>query len=412
MTDRDPAVQALLDRTPPPDVGPPDWDDVVRRLERGTRAPQPQSQPQPQPRPRRRRLVLGIAVALVLTALLVNPAFGLGERLADLFRGSPAPEQVRRDLAELNPPREVEALFADEPRVLADEARGVVALETSAGTAYLWVAPTDAGGWCRYVQTPDVPVEGGSVGGAGIACEAVTVEGDPADRGPLDLGMASDATSGLVLVEGRTGPPTVALRLEYADGGSEDVPIVDGFFLAEVRRDAGPATLVALDADGAAIRREPLAREDEAAGLGESRTSTASADAGGLVGEPLIRMRTRAGRAVLAGRRSGGARCYAVDAVGGQWESCPATTGGAAAERQNVAHVQPVLLLAGFVPAGTRSAELRYGDGSRVPLRLVRGYFLLEVPPGRWQAGRLPERVVARDGQGAVLAEARVRPLD
>ena len=56
-------------------------------------------------------------------------------------------------------------------------------------------------------------------------------------------------------------------------------------------------------------------------------------------------------------------------------------------------------------------ASFRFEDGGRVSLRLLRGYFLWEVPPRRWRAGRLPEAVVARDEAGKVIARTVVRRL-
>ena len=83
----EPLLVQAFDRLVPAPVFDPDWDDV---MERATAAI---------PLRRNRRLWYALAAAAVLLGLLVSPAFGLGERLVDLFTGSPAPKPVKRELS-------------------------------------------------------------------------------------------------------------------------------------------------------------------------------------------------------------------------------------------------------------------------------------------------------------------------
>ena len=132
------------------------WVDVRRRARRPVR---------------RIALVAALAVA---AALLVAPAFGLGGKVLDVIKGSPAPPRVQTYFASTNQLRK--QMFARAQAagiemhdryspVIASEVRGVAAIETADGPIYLWVGPTEDGGQCWLVE----PHSGG--------CE-------PAGRGP------------------------------------------------------------------------------------------------------------------------------------------------------------------------------------------------------------------------------------
>ena len=151
MNDIDPGLKTILESAVPAGeeaVG--DWEDVLRRADVPQAGDGKVVRLERRPR---RRVWYALAAAVVVTALLVNPAFGFGDRILDWFRGSPAPEHVKEELRGMNAPEEVRALFQG-PGVRAEEARGVMAIETSRGPAYLWAAPTEAGGWCTIVQFP------------------------------------------------------------------------------------------------------------------------------------------------------------------------------------------------------------------------------------------------------------------
>jgi hypothetical protein len=116
-----------------------DWLDVRRRARRPWK---------------RVALVVVVAAAAVL---VVAPAFGIGGRALDLIRGDPAPPDVQTYFAASNTLRE--RMFAQAAdagielhdrfsRVIPNEARGVIALETPDGPIYLWAAPTEDGRQC------------------------------------------------------------------------------------------------------------------------------------------------------------------------------------------------------------------------------------------------------------------------
>ena len=108
---------------------------------------------------RRSRVAL-VAFAAALAALLVSPV-GIGGRLLRLISGTPAPHPVRTYFAYSNEARakmfeyavaaghEIQDRFS---RVLPDEARGIVAIQSIDGPVYLWAAPTEDGRQCWLIQ--------------------------------------------------------------------------------------------------------------------------------------------------------------------------------------------------------------------------------------------------------------------
>jgi hypothetical protein len=402
VTDRDPAVQALLERTPPADIGPRDWDDVVRRFDaRAGVVP-----------PRRRRLVLAVALAVALLALAVNPAFGVGDHVLDWFRGSPAPERVKRDLAELDPPPAVRALFSG-PGVLAEETRGVVALETSAGTAYLWAAPTAGGGWCRYVEIPEVASSDGAFGSAGTSGGSGSVcDAAPPAATALE-GSLEDAASGekivLRLVEGFAGPGIAEVSLRFADGGAVPLRLVDGFFLAEAEPRRRVTALVGLDGAGEEVARVPLTdgeyagpppAKEEPPPAEPARTVVQIALSGGASARLSVRPLTAPG-------------CFELTVAGSGWEeqsaSCPAPGSRLVPNLAYTEGGKALVLLSGFAAPQIARLELRHEDGFTRAVPLTEGFYLVEIPRDRLAPGRLPVLLVGRGRDGAVVERSRLR---
>jgi hypothetical protein len=124
-----------------------DWLDVRRRA-RAIDAP----------RRRNRRLLAIAALIAILTVLVVNPALGIGERLLEFVEGDPAPERVRKAFLAHEPTefRVGHRVFErpnPPPPNLAD-AHLAVALDSSVGPVYLWVAD---GGECMLLEIEAVP---------------------------------------------------------------------------------------------------------------------------------------------------------------------------------------------------------------------------------------------------------------
>lgn len=214
----------------------PDWADVQRRARTL------------EPRGRRFTRARIAAISLVLAALAVAPALALSDQVRNLFAGESAPAEIERLFAGVD----TEAPAGMATGVIADDVHKLIEISTSDGrSAVLWVAPTEAGGVCAYIQRVGQQVAGGP------GCSGATAGTDfrPGIQGP----PGSDA-DGPVLLHGRVPMSVTTLEVRYADGATAQVPVVEGFYLFEVppsRYEASrqPAFVVARDGDGNEVGR-------------------------------------------------------------------------------------------------------------------------------------------------------------
>jgi hypothetical protein len=223
-------------RHPPDD---PDWLEV-RRLARRRRHPRPS---------------IAIAIAAAAAAVVAAaPALGLGGKLVRLFdSGEPAPAPIERSFAELD---------ADAPPELAT---GVAASQTRKlvlpGDVALWIAPTNRGGFCLFVE-----------GGGGQCDTARALEFWPTFSIGGDYSHQGVIENGPVLIDGSTTLDDAAsVEVQFEDGSSVTIPVVwvttpidAGFFgydvpAANLRVGARPKLLILRDADGNELRRDSSA---------------------------------------------------------------------------------------------------------------------------------------------------------
>jgi hypothetical protein len=101
--------------------------------------------------------VLLAAVSIGLAAIAL-PAAGLGSRIIDLFTGESAPADIEALFAQAD----IGAPPGMAPGVIADDTHKLMSVQTPSGKrATLWVAPTESGGWCTWIQREGEPVGGG-----------------------------------------------------------------------------------------------------------------------------------------------------------------------------------------------------------------------------------------------------------
>jgi hypothetical protein len=189
---------------------------------------------------RRNRRLFAIAAALaVLTALVVNPALGIGERLLSFVEGDPAPESIKREftLGEESPPplrvgdRVIERPTAKRPPADLADAHLAVALESSLGSVYLWVDPMTGGGRCTLLEVVEAPKPPPGLPRGGVNCGSRP----PADR-PIAGGETGERVDGeyLHLTVGQVNRRIARLEVALTDGRVVPIRLVDGFFLAEL----------------------------------------------------------------------------------------------------------------------------------------------------------------------------------
>jgi hypothetical protein len=204
-----------------------DWGDVRRRSRRYRNIRVPQ---------RARVLLAAAAIGLTVVAL---PTPGLGSRIIDIFTGESAPA-------------EIEALFAQAdigappgmaPGVVADDVHKLMSILTPSGTsATLWLAPTESGGWCTWVQRQGEPVKGGP------GCTN-------AEAGPHPVNWALNGLpqsgEGSPLLYGRVDADVVSLDVVLDNGDTSPLELTKGFFLYGIPEGRQPTELVATKDDRA-----------------------------------------------------------------------------------------------------------------------------------------------------------------
>jgi hypothetical protein len=383
---------------------------------------------------RRNRRLLALAAALaILTALVVNPALGIGERLLDFVEGDPAPESVKREFSfgEKPPPplrvgdRVIERPTAKRPPADLADAHLAVALESSLGPVYLWVDPMTGGGRCTLLEVVEAPKPPPGLPRGGVNCRSRP----PADR-PIEGGETGDRVDGeyLHLTVGQVNRRIARLEVALTDGRVVPIRLVDGFFLAELP--AGtladkvpgckPPEMPPTIFPGGAPPPPPQDPEDIVClvGVVEYRGFDAT---GALVEsfrvpkprltKPIEPFREALSIRLFSGREAKleyaraerGRMCWHVTWAGQSGGTCsvvprhslPSTSGSGTGRNQTV-------LLHGPVGSDIATVEILWDDGTRERLRIGEGFVLKQIDP---YGKRFPSKIVGRDESGRVVVE-------
>jgi len=371
--------------------GDGDWADVLRRAER---------------RSGRRRLVLVAALGAVV-ALGAPTALALRGSLVDFFQSEPAPQRVVLDFAQLD----VGAPPGLETEVIAEQTRKILEQPGYDGRAVmLWVAPTRKGGFCMYLDH----------GGSGcVPPHSVPVGLSIGIRGPITPGGV--IRRGPVLISGSVSLAGAdAIDLRYEDGTADrqrltsvSKPIDAAFFVFDVEPrhwngNRQPKSLVVVDAEGRALRTEPLHFV-----LPSPVDPTTGAPKQALLDQArkLIAIQTHTGMeaALWVAPTRDGRSCYWLrHGRGGFGSSCPEKSffrpfGLVRSQGSGV-----VLLWGGPLRQDIEQVEVRYEDGERVSVRPVEGMVLYEIPPAHFPRGHRPNLLIARDVDGRELARQTI----
>lgn len=378
------------------------------------------------PRRRNRRLLAIAAVLVLLTALVVNPALGIGERLLDFIEGDPAPERVKQSIRRTLPYGrfvlgQPVIRFEGTPPPDVPRAHLAIRLDSSMGPVYLWVAPA-GGGACTSLEIVNLPDRRG-----GAFCDSAPTAEHPITN--LQLGPSQVGERKFNFIAGRVGSGVARVEVDLSDGRVAELRLVEGLFLAEFpiyrfsERSTGCLPLAAdpsivqslnpsmvwcyvvptefrgLDANGRLVMRVfGMPSTLPKTGRHEPRRRAMS-------------IRLRSGRWV---RIEPGGGCWRVlwdtgllDVSGMNGSCSPVKERDLPSQMLYGSPVDKrVVLLHGPVGSDIARVDLVWDDGATERLRLENGFLMKEIDPN---GARRPAKLVGRDESGRVLADEAVR---
>jgi hypothetical protein len=305
----------------------------------------------------------------------------------------PAPRQIERQFDFQSRRKAVVPWLAQQPesRVIVSEARGVLALETSVGPVFLWVAPTRGGGSCYLIDIQALPVEN-----AGAMCAARPVRADYAVRPWHTETWVGNGY--LTMFGARVTPEVASVEVRFADGTRDSLRPAGGFVLRELGVNEEPVVVIARDENGSELRRREMPgpksfRRDLPFPIGPYRK--------------VIKLETSAGHpmtfAVAPGTNA--SVCERTLYRGKQAWGCGPGAARLEAHAINVHRRvwNRVVLLEGSVGRAISRLEVWYQDGSASRIPIAEQYVLFEVP-----RARIPKVLVGLDANGGIVAR---RPL-
>jgi hypothetical protein len=233
--------------------------------------------------PRRRARVVALAGAFVVVgALLVAPAFGLGRGVLPFFGASEAPQPVQVDFASMN----TGAPAGMSPHAIASQTRNIGQSFFAGREHTLWVSPTAQGGFCFEWTAGWGGCDANGAAQLSWNGELVLPPGvsvaNPAPQPGAALNAGSAAAQAIEKARSLSVPLWVAgavnvpgatdVVVRFSDGTSVhptivwvSKPIGAGFFSYDVPANERSATnhvtaVDAIAADGSVLKEAPLER--------------------------------------------------------------------------------------------------------------------------------------------------------
>jgi hypothetical protein len=162
----------------------------------------------------------------------------LGSRIIDIFTGESAPAEIETLFAQAD----IGAPPGMAPGVVADEVHKLMSVQTPSGkSATLWVASTESGGWCTWVQREGEPV------GGGPGCTNAKVGPHPVN---WSLSGLPESGEGSPLLYGHVDADVTSLEVVLDDGETSPLTLTKGFFLYGIPEGRQPMELRATKEDG------------------------------------------------------------------------------------------------------------------------------------------------------------------
>jgi hypothetical protein len=377
--------RTLLERVLPAEPAGSSWNDVLHRADRA-----------------RRRRARQVSALVAAAALLVGVTSAFGGRIVGLFQGEPAPPSVQERVREMATPDPILELMGQESsRVIAEQTHGLIRLDTKAGPFFLWGAPMTGGGRCVVLTfgslASEHPISTGNCLDESAAKHPEIVAGDNKEL----------PGAGKTLVEYGVVPEGAAsAELHLSGGRTIAAPLVERAFLVELPRGAQARDVVARDAAGVVVARQRLVYPTPRDCCPKIASPPEDAY------RPLFTVHTDVGDITFSTAR-GYPNCYSVQmpVVGNQ--STGASTCRSAGPFPGIIEfsISPLtgdvhgqLVISGEVRDDVRTIELRFTDGSALPLPLHGRYFVVELPR------KHPTEFVARDADGKELRQPFAGP--
>jgi hypothetical protein len=339
-------------------------------------------------------------VAVVAFLIAAGIATGAYAVIQSVIAGSPAPPSVKERERVLNTIKgELIPKAHPSPGIEYAKTRAAAAITTSAGPAYLWVAPDKRGDECVYQQIVANDLPGGRPNLSG-GCQTPN---------QFYLGIGAERAKGhlLGLLQGhipQKGARTVEVR--FADGTSHTYEVTDGFVFAEVKPTEAVATATVRDTRGHVLAvRTTKAPLSPLAASAEMRSkfrvtapwrTVATLHPIGAKGQFVLK--TAPG--------TNGTVCIELIGGGGTGRGCGRPIGPTDLDI-GPTQIGPAphgwFLIDGPVGSQVRSLVLHFEDGTAVSIPIHKGFILYQVNPKNFVSGHRPTELVARDASGKVV---------
>jgi hypothetical protein len=155
------------------------------------------------------------------------------------FEGTPPPPDVSTSFSQLNQlaDQATQQGFAGEfPQADVSKAHGVIEVQTADGPEDLWVAPSDQGGQCYFIDWANDPAEqDGSKYGFG-GCPPLASTTKPINPPGLVWVVGHPD---LMTVNGSVSVDAASVQIALQDGSTITLPVVEHVFLGAIDEPAG-----------------------------------------------------------------------------------------------------------------------------------------------------------------------------
>jgi hypothetical protein len=346
----------------------------------------------------------------VVLAVLVALTFGCGGEDSDFIVGNPAPPSVTRLIVEEGTAKRIGPIFFGKRNVIAEEAHGVAALETSKGRVLLWAAPSAGDAICYFVEFERLSKQQGSPLGE-AHCGHRPIPTAPARTVPilLVLHRAPIDGSDLAILVGLTHESIQSVSLRSPEGHEETLALFENFFIAEIPADRVPKDfregeayeVLATDRAGSELQPLPVTefaswREKFPKVTGPKRTVIDTTDS-----------RSRPLRLSFI-PIEGGERCVELKTRGGTSTGCGTELWVDEGIQVDPTLMEGMVFLNGSLGPEVSKLALHHQDGYVLELPIVERFVVHDIPRARFEEGKRPVLLVAQGRDGAEIEREKI----